>query len=180
MRRCIIGLVGPSGSGKTTVGKCLASEYGFVRIHSGQPIKNAFCAAFRVDQDWLDKHIDEPAPFLGFIPPRVILEHWGYDLHRMAPQALPRALDEHLAARPRKARVLVDGIRQQPLADMVHLWNGTMIRIRPYKPLLSVEDAPGEHLQTEVEADYEIGAGGRVDKLLDQLRKLLDDSILSK
>lgn len=43
-RTLLLGLVGATGAGKTSLGKRLAEEEGFVRVHMGQPIKDMLVA----------------------------------------------------------------------------------------------------------------------------------------
>ncbi len=127
----VIGLVGPSGGGKTTA--CTRIQtYGFLKIHAATALKRSFCAMFQVETAYCERPlVDIPAEFLGGVAPRAVLEHLGDTLHRVAPQALPDALDQRLTRmrNMKKPWVLVDGIRRRTETDVIHRHGGKVIRV---------------------------------------------------
>lgn len=182
-RPVIIGLVGPSGGGKTTVCEYLRSEYGFDITHVAWPLKRAFVDMFGVGMHVTERpYIEEQQAFLGYVTPRVVLEHWGTTLHAVAPAALPNLLHKKIASMIRlgSTRILVDGIRRATEAEVVKLRDGTMWRagageIDPSKPCdISQQEVPTDASIPWIEAEEDrykfldgllapVLAGARVD-----------------
>jgi hypothetical protein len=136
MTPILVGLVGPSGVGKSTVAKHLKKAHGFVGTHAGYPVKKAIQSGFDLDADHVDGHLKrEPCKVFGGVTPKLVLDHAGEAIAKIAPLATATMLKDRLKSLGEEyPRVIVDGVRQQAEADVIRKAGGHIIRISPQVP----------------------------------------------
>ena len=173
MKNRIIGITGPSGAGKTTVTDYLYRRHGYTTIHAAQPLKDAYCHLFDIGPGMIGPdEINRPAPYLGGVTPRTVLEHLGSRLHEVAPVALPTLLRGKIARALKiyTPRIMVDGIRRQTEADIIIEVGGVIWRVAGEVD----PDKPCDISQAMIEADAEVprmaieDLPGFIDRLLDR------------
>lgn len=127
----IIGLTGPSGSKKTVAAKRLQKNWGFTRIHVGDPIKKAVRDGFGLKKKQvMNVGKDTPAPQLGGATPRSVMEAYGVGIHTAAPKATAIKLHKKLMkAISRGKSVAVDGVRSPHEAALIKSMGGTIWRM---------------------------------------------------
>jgi hypothetical protein len=156
----LLGVMAPAGSGKSKASKHLKKRYGFTRLHAGQPVKEAFRQAFGLDRAAVDgKRKDVPHIRLGGAAPRAVMEPFSEALAEKAPQATAVALRPRLMRALSQGRdVVVDGVRQQAEADLIHRHGGKLIAIDTGK---SPDPAkPMDLRQAQIVADHVVHARG--------------------
>jgi dephospho-CoA kinase len=159
----LIGLMAPTGSGKSEASKYLKKRYGFARLHAGQPVKEAFRQAFGLDKSSVDgKRKDLPHIRLGGATPRAVMEPFSDALAEKAPQATAIALQPRLMQALSQGRdIVIDGIRQQAEADLIHRHDGEVVAIDggrspdPAKPM--------DLRQAQIIADHIVHARGKAE-----------------
>jgi dephospho-CoA kinase len=121
----------PAGSGKSKAAKHLRKAYGFKRIHAGRPIKTAMRKGFKLSPDAVDGGGKEkPNMRLGGVRPRNVMEHVSEAVATHAPKATAVALHPKITKAMAAGRdVVVDGVRQQAEADLIHKMGGHLVAI---------------------------------------------------
>lgn len=170
----LIGLTGASGSHKTAAAKRLAKAHGFVRIHAGQPVKDAVRLGLGLGRfDTEKKGKDKPNMRLRGKKPRHVLETVSAALHATVPQftadVLARKLRKHVAA---GRHVVIEGVRQQAEADQIRRMGGKLWRLdngEGHDPAL-----PTDRMQAQLLADAVIDSSG--DKA--DLKRNVDEELM--
>lgn len=152
----IVGLTGPSGSRKTVAAKHLERQYGFRRMHAGEPIKKAVEAMGGLRKDQVRRSAkDKPATGLNGHKPRTALEAVGVAAHSALPGLTASHLHRRIMKQVQKGRhVVVDGVRDQSEADVVKRFGGTMLRMDNGKK--PAQSQPMDKRQDNVRADSRI------------------------
>lgn len=170
----IFGLTGPSGVGKTEIIKHLMDEHGFVSTHAGRPVKKALRKGFKLKNSQVDgKHKRDAAEQLGGMDPKMVLDHVGEAIARQAPNATAIALGHKIDKMKRQhSAIVVDGVRQQAEADLIHRRGGHMIR---------VDDGGGpdpkypmDKRAARLKVDHHIDTSGTLEQSYEQTRKIVD------
>lgn len=156
MTPILLGLVAPSGAGKSTVAKHLKKTHGFVGTHAGYPVKKAIQQGFDLDEAHVDGHLKrEGCKAFGGVSPKLVLDHAGEAIAKIAPMATANMLKDRLkemsGAYP---RVVVDGVRQQEEANVIRANGGHMIRISPQ--LKPKKKFPMDVRSQAIQADFEV------------------------
>lgn len=169
----VIGLTGPSGVGKTEIVKHLLDQHGFVSTHVGWPVKKALMKGFKLKKSDVDgsQKVDS-CPNLGGVEPKLVLDHMGEALARTAPLATALALGRKLDKMRRKHNlIVVDGVRQQPEADLIHRRGGYLLRVddgRGPDPKY-----PMDKRAYRIPADHNIDTSGTVAQSRQQIDQFL-------
>jgi dephospho-CoA kinase len=154
----LLGVMAPAGSGKSKAGKHLRRAYGFKRLHAGAPVKQAMRAGFALSKDAVDGGGKEkPNMQLGGIAPRPVMEHVSEAVATHAPKATALALHPKIMKAMSAGRhVVVDGVRQQAEAALIHKMGGRLVAIDTGK---SPDPAkPMDLLQAALVADHVVSA----------------------
>lgn len=176
MTPILVGLVAPSGAGKSTVAKHLKKTHGFVGTHAGYPIKKAIQLGFDLDDAHVDGHLKrEPCKTFEGVTPKLVLDHAGEAIARIAPKATAYKLKERLKELAHTyPRVVVDGVRQQAEADVIREAGGKIIRISPQLPAKKKfpMDVRSQAIKEDFSVDNTISkkhTKKQLDKIMDQL-----------
>lgn len=172
MTPVLLGLVGPSGTGKTCITKRLAKKHGFVITHAGYPVKDALQHGFGLDPEQVHGlRKGEPAGQLGGVKPKIVLDHVGEAIAKHAPNATAIALHSKLKEMSANhPRVVVDGVRQQAEADLIHAHGGHIVRINPDDP--PNPEYPMDARQAKIKEDHVIKGKHPKQQLDDLVGKL--------
>ncbi len=175
MTPILVGLVAPSGAGKSTVAKHLKKTHGFVGTHAGYPVKKAIQQGFDLDEAHVDGHLKrEPCDIFGGTTPKIVLDHAGEAIARVAPMATANKLKERLKDMSAYPRVVVDGVRQEAEADVIRKAGGHMTRISPQlKPKKKFPmDVRSEAIKADFTVDNTVSkkqTKAQLDKIIEQL-----------
>jgi hypothetical protein len=169
----LLGVMAPAGSGKSKASKHLKKRYGFTRLHAGPPVKEAFQQAFGLDKAAVEgKRKDAPHIRLGGATPRAVMEPFSEGLANAAPQATAIALKPRLMqALSQGQDVVVDGVRQQAEADLIHQHGGKIVAIDSGR-----SPDPGKPMdlrQAQIVADHVVHARGGKDELRQAIDELM-------
>jgi|SRR5580700_2081576 dephospho-CoA kinase len=172
MTPMLIGLVGSSGTGKTVITKRLMKKHGFAAVHAGYPVKDAMEKGFKLDPEQVHGgRKGEPAEQLGGVKPKIVLDHVGEAIAKHAPQATSIALHHRLKEMSvNHERVVVDGVRQQAEADLIHKHGGHIVRINPDDP--PNPEYPMDARQAKIKEDHVIKGKHQKRQLDDLVGKL--------
>src|SRR5690606_32540033 len=81
MKPRIIGLAGPAGSGKSTVAAILRSRHAYCELPFAKRIKDALANLLEIAPFELERHKEEPLPWLG-VSPRYMMQTLGTEWGR--------------------------------------------------------------------------------------------------
>lgn len=147
----VLGLTGRRGSGKSSVAKVLADTYDFEIMSFATPIKDMLSAMGIPDKYLHDPEFKEtPVPGYGRSG-RFMMQTLGTDWARnlLGPGVWTRAVKDKIATL--KIDVVLDDVRFENEAAMIHAYGGMILRVeRPHKLLTdehrSERPLPDEHV----------------------------------
>ena len=175
----LIGFAGKMETGKTTAAEFLIDRYGFEKMSFATPLKKAVADLFEWNlEDLNDYGFKETVDPYWEVSPREVLQKFGTEFIRemINPDFWAMKLESRLVNRISKYNIVIDDIRFEEEADVIHDHGGIVILLERKDPQNSSIPIFRTHISEiiDFEWDYEIqNRGDDLSSLYTKIERLL-------